>query len=375
MFFAGVSYYHIITIFKELVMLNMYRSTVLPHVKVLNLTTPVNAQFEITTDCSYRCIMCYNVWRGLSTFRVGKPLSKEEHFKILKILDRYIVLMIFSGGEPTGVLWLPDLVSQCRKDNVDCSIISNGVNITQQLSKRLKGAGLQEVQISLHHYDQKINDWITNTENSVSMTLTGAHNIMSALGSEFVGVCMVANTRTYKDVYNMGRFLKNEGFKNLAVGVLSYSGMAVKNGLLLNATQLNDMFDQLKAVNKDFGLTVGFTGGFPECILPKGWKDTSVEMYNTCDAAISQIVVSADGECRPCVEYPYSGGNILSQDLKDIWQSPVFLSIRNFEDVPKFCYQCKMVSSCRGGCRAAALNYSGVFQGPDPLFDKKGRKQ
>jgi radical SAM protein with 4Fe4S-binding SPASM domain len=347
-------------------MIPMFRPTVIPHVEVLNLTTPVYAQFELTGKCNYRCIMCYNAWKG-DQLHIGRQLNREEHFRILDILNPHIFSLVFSGGEPTLISWLPGLVEYTRQANVDCSIITNGSNITPTLAHDLDVAGLQNAQISLHHFTGSINDWITGVEGSCGATLQGAHNLMKTLGAESLGVCMVTNNQTYADVYEMGRFLHKEGFKSLAVGVMSFSGMAARNRMFLTVSQLRSVIRQLEQLHAELGFSVGLTGGVPHCVLGDGYEDSPVEVYNHCDAAINQIVVGPDGEARPCVEYPQSGGNLLEVPLTEIWQSPVFRKVRNFEDVPPSCHDCVLVSSCRGGCRVSALNYTGQLQGQDPL--------
>jgi len=351
-------------------MLPMFRRTVIPHVEVLNLTTPVFAQVELTDKCNYECVMCYNAWKG-EELRVVRSLTREEHFDVLDILNPHILSQVFSGGEPTEVPWLSELVEHTRKANVDCSIISNGANITDPLAFSLFNAGLQSAQISLHHFEPSLNDWVTGTKGSFEATLGGAHNVQKYLGAENVGICMVVNDHTCEDVYQMGQFLHAEGFQTLAVGVMSYSGMAVRNNMFLTSSQLRNVVRQLEKVQKDFGLAVGLTGGIPHCVLGEEFTDSVVEMYNHCDAAISQIVVGPDGECRPCVEYPRSGGNILDEPLERIWTSPVFELVRSFQDVPESCHFCDRVSQCRGGCRVSALNYTGNLRGLDPLLLKE----
>jgi radical SAM protein with 4Fe4S-binding SPASM domain len=109
-------------------------------------------------------------------------------------------------------------------------------------------------------------------------------------------------------------------------------------------------------------MKTGFLGSVPVCSIPKD-LDKSVSFYNSCDAAISQIVIGPNGDCRPCVEMPWSGGNILTRSIESIWKSKVFEDIRLFNNVPPECYECRFVSSCHGGCRASAYNLTKSIRG------------
>ena len=40
--------------------------TVIPGVEVVKLGSPLYAQVELTSECQYQCVFCYNVWKGPS---------------------------------------------------------------------------------------------------------------------------------------------------------------------------------------------------------------------------------------------------------------------------------------------------------------------
>lgn len=181
---------------------------------------------------------------------------------------------------------------------------------------------------------------------------------------------MVANSETVGDVYEMGRFLHLQGVTRFSVGLLSCSGSAKTNHMVLRREDVLPLCQQLAQVHHDFGLQVGFTGGVPFCTLPDD-IDESVRLHNICDAAIHQIVIGPDGHCRPCVEHSGDGGNILTTPLEEVWKSSVFEEVRLFRNVPPECHRCRQVSVCHGGCRASACNYTGSITGRDPLMPEE----
>lgn len=345
----------------------MYLDTVIPGVQYLDISIPPFAQFELTPGCPYRCRMCYNVWKG--TVTNGPILTKLQQFQVIDQLDR-IFSLIFSGGEPTTIPWLEELVSYATKKGIQTSLITIAAGMTLERARALRNAGLGFVQVSFHHFMSESNDLITGKQGSYDLTLSGATNLLKVFGSENMGINMVVNNDTANDVYETGKLLYALGFRAMSVGVLSQSGAALANGLKLDSFELNKACQQLQKLADDLGMRVGLTGGVPFCAL----KDVgaSVKIHNICDAGIDQIVIGPDGNCRPCVEWPFSAGNILQMSLVDIWQSEVFRIPREFRDVPESCYPCVYVSRCRGGCRASAFNSTNMLQGADPLMPPQG---
>jgi radical SAM protein with 4Fe4S-binding SPASM domain len=178
---------------------------------------------------------------------------------------------------------------------------------------------------------------------------------------------MVASTETAKDVYQMGQFIHSQGFDNLSVGMQSCSGSAKDGFQVPTIKELILVCEQLSLLVSKLAIRVGFVGSVPVCAIPDDISD-KVGFYNICDAAISQMVIGPNGECRPCVEAASVGGNILSESISQIWNSSVFDNIRMFKNIPSECFPCRCLSTCHGGCRASAYNYTGSVIGRNPLM-------
>ncbi len=345
----------------------MYRETSIPGVDVLNLKAPLYGQFELTFNCNYHCQMCYNIWKGANSNASTHSLTRKQQFTTIDKLAPYLFSMIFSGGEPTLVKWLPELVAHTSGYGINCALITNAALMESSLARRLFDAGLESIQVSLHHFKPGMSDAITGVKNSLKKTLSGALGLLDVFGASRISINMVVNSETANDVYDMGQFIHSHGFKNFGVGVLSCSGEAKANGLKVSIEDLCSVFAQLSRLHQELDLWVGLSGGVPFCLFPKD-ADKSVKICNICDAAIHQIVIGADGNCRPCVEAPWIGGNILTDTIETIWMSSAFEDMRMFRNVPSRCCNCKYVSNCHGGCRTSAFNYTGSKTGHDPLM-------
>ena len=224
------------------------------------------------------------------------------------------------------------------------------------------------MQISMHHFSESKMNAITGKPQSYQLTLKGIQNAIQHFGAEYFNVNMVVTKDTVEDVKEMGIFLAELGVQYFSVGIVSYCGEASRNNLVCKKDDLNRVYEQLQELSDI--IDVGMTGGMPYCVLPEEDPDRPVLIANSCDAAISQIVVSPNGDLRPCVELPTVVGNILRDDLFTVWQnSPELIRIREFRNTPMTCQSCELVSYCHGGCRASALSYTGEETGLDPLME------
>lgn len=348
-----------------------YRETELPNCKYLKIKSPLAVQFELTSGCNQRCIFCYNVWKGVCSKQDSITLSKDEQLKVIdKIIENEIFDIIFSGGEPLLIKWLEDLIKKCSKARMYTTLITNAILMTSERAESLKNAGLDDMQISIHHYDKKISDELTKVPGSYKKSIDGIKNALAIFGVEGVNINMVALPRTYSEVYKMAEFLHSMGVGSFSVGTPSATGEMKKDkDLVINKEMFLEIYKQLRKAKKDFGLRVGFSGGFPLCLLPEINKEIIGMIGNYCDVGLNQLTIGPDGELRPCVCLGEKLGNILKDDFKEIWNKNKFLlDIRAMKFVPEKCRSCQYVSVCRGGCRASAQGYFGKLNAMDPLM-------
>lgn len=350
----------------------IYKKTKLDGVFYIKLKSPISVQFELTAGCNQKCIFCYNVWKEGCSSIGRKRLSKEQQIKILnQIVDNEIFDIIFSGGEPLLVSWLPELIKMTSNKKINTSIITNGKLLTKEKVKSLKDSGLNSMQISLHHFNPDINDRLTGQKGSFQKTVEGIKNALEIFNKESINVNMVTVPETYKDVYKMAEFLKSLGVFSFSVATPTATGEMKKNkDLVINKKMFLDIYDQLISVKKNLNMNVGFTGGFPMCILPKIDLESLNMIGNYCDAGLNQLVIDPEGNIKPCVCLNQKLGNILNDDLKEIWKKHKFLKdIRKLKYLPEECAVCKYLSLCRGGCRASAFGYFGKLNAKDPLME------
>lgn len=349
-------------------MVSPYQGTIINNVEVIRLGTPLHAQIELTSRCQYKCFFCYNIWKSEEgSFKHAHMTKDQAIFVANELIRCRIFSVIFSGGEPTLVDYLPELSGIFADAGVDVTMISNGANLTKKLLEDLKENGLRNIQISMHHYEEDVFNRITGNPNAYAMTLQGIKNTLEILGPESLNVNMVVTSDTLEDIYPMSDFLYEKGVRSMSVSLVSTSGQAALNGLLCTHLDLEEAYEQMSKAQEK--MPISFVGGLPFCSLPSHYDPSLVSMSNVCDAGITQIVVGPNGGLRPCVEWPEEAGNIFKDDIIDIWKnSKVFEDIRKFKNTPVVCRDCEQVPHCHGGCRASALAATKSICGYDPMM-------
>ena len=290
-----------------------YQETNLPNCKYLKIKSPLSTQFELTSGCNQRCIFCYNVWKGVCSKQDSISLPKEKQLKIIdKIIENEIFDIILSGGEPLLIPWLEELIKKCSEAKMYITLITNAILMTPERAKTLKNAGLNDMQISIHHHNAEVSNKLTKVPGSFKKSVEGIKNALKVFGVEEININMVALPETYKEVYNMAKFLHSLGVGLFSVGTPSATGeMGKDKDLVINKKMFLEVYNQLIKAKKDFNLRVGFSGGFPLCLLPEINKETIEMIGNYCDVGLKQITIGPDGELRPCVCLGEKLGNIL----------------------------------------------------------------
>lgn len=85
-----------------------------------------------------------------------------------------------------------------------------------------------------------------------------------------------------------------------------------------------------------------------------------------CSVGINALTLLPDGTIYPCRRLPIRLGNVLEDNLFDVWySSPVLWQARTPTNLKGRCSACEMVPVCRG-CRAMALAVNGDWLAEDP---------
>ncbi len=140
-------------------------------------------------------------------------------------------------------------------------------------------------------------------------------------------------------------------------------GMQNKDELDLTPEEWQDFYMKalaFKSAEKDIRIS------FDDPITASIHKapENTIVKGSTCGKL--SLNIRANGDVTPCGFIPVVIGNLLVDDLKDLWDgSKVLERMRNKKPKEK-CLTCKHYEDCLGGCTARAYATTGDFDSPDP---------
>lgn len=335
------------------------------------LKSPLSAQLELTDACNNACLHCYNYWRYLDT---GQRISSDSHQRTLEhfqkllsyLIDNEVRTVTFTGGEPflrRDILF--DLVATATAAGVKAGINTNGALITGDDILRLQDVGVDFLLVSLLCDDPVIHDRIANAH-SYTLTARAIANLVEAGLSASAN--MVVSTYNWSRVRQTAMYAKRLGLDEFSATPVLPCPLAVSHlDLVLTPEQVKTVLDDLLWVQEQ-GMMVNVLEPFAHCMFSHEERVRFVQFlsYRSCAAGISDMVISPDGDVRPCILATQIYGNLLTDGWEKCWGS--LASWCSSDLLSRDCLDCIEVDECGGGCRVAALAKSGSINGKDPYM-------
>lgn len=323
------------------------------------LKSPVTAQMALTYGCNNLCKYCYNSTRGLT--EQDKGISLEDSMKIAKqIVDNEIFEVVLTGGEP---LLRRDLLYPLAKyfsqNDTDVKMNSNLVLVDYEDTQKIKDSGILSVFGSLSSANKTTYNYITQTKN-YSKAVWGLETLLK--NGIPTGVNMVVTNLNKNQVYETGEFLHRLGV-NAFCATPASTCEYMNSELELSPDSVVKTLDGLLALQNDFGMSVDVVEPIPRCIVDNPEK---YEQFFRRDCAAGKMTISIDpnGDVTPCTHVSKKYGNLLEDNLRDIWKN--MKEWRDGSFVPEKCYPCAELDVCSLGCREAGKIKEEDHKSPDP---------
>jgi radical SAM protein with 4Fe4S-binding SPASM domain len=318
-------------------------------------STPVTAPYKVdvalTYACNNACPHCYN-----ETERLTMPsLSRADWFRVLdKLAEIGIPHVIFTGGEPTLVPALPQLIRHADKLGLIVGMNTNGRRLAQTAFVReLTEAGLNHVQITLESCYPRVHDEMVNAPGAFHETIRG---IKAARAG---GLHTITNTTITMDnqdhALNTVRYLHDLGLKTFAMNGIIHAGGGTASQSAVPPQKMAALLAAVRDEAEALGMRFLWYTVTDYCLLsPVGLGLPP----KRCNAGEYSMCVEPNGDVLPCQSYYAAAGNLLADPWDSIWNSELFRSFRDRETapvsvtgLPEECRDCPDLELCGGGCR------------------------
>lgn len=322
-------------------------------------------QWHITERCNWRCRHCYH-----ETYEEHNELGSKELLAILARMEKALLgwgkkaAVSITGGEP----WL-------RKDDVlailqrmstsECfsraDILTNGSLLNEEDCKLLRQHPiLRRVQVSLEGSTPESNDKIRGF-GTFDKTIS-AIRLMKANGLE-VSVMMTLAEYNRDEVIPLLELLSDENVDAFALERFMPTGQSRKQlEQVLTPAHVQQTFDKVHqwALANRAPRVLQYRPLF--CLL----ANDDPHVGAMCSVGENALTIMHDGTILPCRRLPLPLGNIMSDNLFQIWaESPLLWRVRTPSGLKGKCGGCDYIAQCRG-CRAMAYAVTGDWLAPDP---------
>lgn len=299
-----------------------------------NMTAPHRMDLMVSamTDeagrwqCNQKCVFCYAAGQKMAT---TKELSTQQWKQVIDCLESARVPMVtFTGGEPTQCRDIAELVGYAKR--MVTRLNTNGVNLTPELVRDLKTAGLDSLQVTLYSHNEVIHNALVGSSHFAD-TIQGIRNAVEA------GLDISINTPLCKknaDYDKTLAFIHSLGVRFVTVSGLICTGMAGINHKEydLAAEELYRIVRKAKEFCNENEMEIDFTS---PGLLPKEKLEALGMNVPMCGACLSNMAIAPDGTVVPCQSWLGADaalGNILETSFKKIWKHPMAVKLRRMTE-------------------------------------------
>lgn len=293
---------------------------------------PSYAHLLLTTSCNLKCPQCF--------VDAGPAMEKEmDTLELLNAADQLIEMGIrtvhVEGGEALMAPGAIDVLARLAQNIPDVLLVTNGTLVDEDRARRLAGAGLKQVALSLDGATRETHD-VFRPGNFDKVV-----RAIELLRGEGLGV-RISTTLMKPNVSEAVLLL--EKCLDWGVRILNYDAFDVigrggRNPELALAGEdwewvAENLFPRALEVAAEMQVKVAIPSKYVK-LLGIDKNDPQYD-WIMCTSGLSQILITPDGSVMPCfvlVTTPeYTAGNIREERLADIWRDSPYM--KHYRSLP-----------------------------------------
>lgn len=320
------------------------------------ISAPITVQLEVTEKCNYRCPHCYHLVNDGNLER-GFDFCENDG-TVLNVAKRLVNAKIFNvvltGGEPLTKKKLTlKLIKYFRAHNVTVSLNTNLVLMDDDFLDKFINFGGNGMLISCPASTPKIYKEMTGNGNFRQFSKKVQKLVKKNV---HFTVNMVVNKNNLTIVRETATKMIGLGVKRFVATPMALNVLYPDFKHFLSVKDIRRVIKDLVWVKKNFGIYVDIMEALPKCVFPKDIRCLGLNfLKRKCQAGITTMAVSTNGDIRPCAHNPQVYGNIFEENLSNVWEK--MFDWRNGSYIPKDCKKCRVLNICLGGCRMTAKAY------------------
>lgn len=279
------------------------------------LNSPMCINWNYTYICNFNCRHCYS-----RTLTAGDELSTQD---FLKIADQIIKAQVFwinlGGGEPLLRKDCFNIIAHMAKKGIKVNLTTNGYLVEAKTIENLAASGLDSLFISLDNMDKAKHDNFRNMEGSYERAIRCIR--LSKLKGLKTYLSTVVTRENIDDIDAIVSFAEKEGLTGIDFKRFRPQGNGLKSKERYEI--MKDMepklVEKMLKFKKDSCIEIAFL-----------FSENGISgLDDGCPCGRVSLALLPNGDVAPCVYNQKIIGNLLKDDLQDLWQnSPYLVNLR-----------------------------------------------
>ena len=332
-------------------------------------------QWDATSRCNLFCKHCYHTKEERQTRpEMTNKQAKNMMDDLSQTTKRWGMSggIHFSGGEPLLREDIFDLFDYAKNQGLATRVLSNGTLIDAKMAKNIKKHGINHVQISLDGIKETHN-YIRQSEQAFELSMQAIKHLKEE--NIFVILSTTLTKNNANQLEDIVKIAAESGADKIGFSSLVPEGSGAQLDYLSKEETMH-IHQELDILSKKYDDQINIikSGVLWRLLTPENEIQAMGRQLNKlcggCAVGYSGFAVLSDGIVYPCRRLPIKIGNILEDNVSDIFiNSKVLEDCRDTTKI-KGCSDCEKVTYCRG-CRALAYAINGNYLSHDPQCFKE----
>lgn len=276
---------------------------------------PVQVQLEVTNRCNLNCPMCPREKLGV----IEEDMPFELFQQIIEKIKGVKLVTLTGWGEPFLHPELFSMIVYCKRKGMKVKLTTNGVLIDSTVQKKIIDTGLDSITFSLETIGGE--EHLGHPEMGTIENLVGLLKMRKDRIPEVV-VQITLHQKKEKELLEVIKYSAEIGVDRINLARLDMRF----NQHLKRPTPAEErkIFGAADRLGREKGIQIDFIPYEVSQGLERfGYRvfRKSLHVFGRyCLRLYDYLYINLKGEVTPCCSLPlYSVGNILKEDLKDIW--------------------------------------------------------
>ena len=304
-------------------------------------------QWHLGENCNLRCLHCYQENHKPVQLKYDELVKIYDQFKELLKKKKMKGHINITGGEPLCNPHLFKILDLIKKDSdlISFSILTNGTLITDEIAKKIKSYNPYYVQVSLEG-GKRTNDYIRG-KGTYKKIAEGIINLKKY--NIFTSISFTATRLNYKEFPKVVKYAKKYDVNNVWSDRYIPLGGSKDRELSLSYDETREYLKIMKqeriklSRDKKCHTTISM------------YRALQFQMTNDfaygCTAGDTLLTVMENGDLVPCRRMPIVVGNLLKNNMYDLYKNNKILKELRKNTVPDECTECEHSKRCHGGLK------------------------